>query len=123
MKGEKISGDSVFTFHWDKTKEDIRKYWWLILLPLASVIGQIVFVDYAMPTFNEHVMTRVGPMLHMGSIIHPYSAAINTRFWGRAGISWLRTRKTIDYNKSENRYYFSFIIIRGWLIFPLVRRE
>ena len=62
-------GDSVFTFHWDKTKEDFRKYWWLILLPLVSVIGQVVFAHYAMPTFNEHVMTRVEPMLHMGSLL------------------------------------------------------
>jgi uncharacterized protein len=61
-------GDSVFTFHLGKTKEDIRKYWWLILLPLASVIGQIVFAHYAMPTFNEHVMDRVEPMLHMGTL-------------------------------------------------------
>jgi membrane protease YdiL (CAAX protease family) len=61
-------GDSVFTFHWDKTKEDIRKYWWLVLLPLASVIGQIMFAHYAMPTFNEHVMNRVEPMLQMGTL-------------------------------------------------------
>jgi uncharacterized protein len=61
-------GDSVFTFHWDKTKEDIRKYWWLVLLPLASVIGQILFAHYAMPTFNEHVMNRVEPMLQMGTL-------------------------------------------------------
>jgi uncharacterized protein len=60
--------DSVFTFHLGKTKEDIRKYWWLVLLPLASVIGQIVFAHYAMPTFNEHVMDRVEPMLHMGTL-------------------------------------------------------
>ncbi|QUW22591.1 CPBP family intramembrane metalloprotease [Sporosarcina sp. Marseille-Q4063] len=62
------TGDSVFTFHWDNTKEDIRKYWWLVLLPLASVFGQIVFAHYAMPTFNEHVMDRVAPMLHLGSL-------------------------------------------------------
>jgi uncharacterized protein len=61
-------GDSVFTFHWEKTKEDIRKYWWLVLLPLASVIGQIMFAHYAMPTFNEHVMNRVEPMLQMGTL-------------------------------------------------------
>jgi uncharacterized protein len=62
-------GDSVFTFHWEKTKEDIRKYWWLVLLPLASVIGQIMFAHYAMPTFNEHVMNRVEPMLQMGTTL------------------------------------------------------
>ena len=62
------SRESVFTFHWDKTMEDIRKYWWLILLPFVSVIGQIVFAHFAMPTFSEHVMDRVEPMLHMGSL-------------------------------------------------------
>ena len=62
------NGVSVLTFHWAKTKKDIRKYWWLILLPFVSVIGQIVFAHYAMPTFNEHVMERVEPMLQMGSM-------------------------------------------------------
>lgn len=62
------TSDSVFTFNWGKTKEDIRKYWWLVLLPLASVIGQILFAHFAMPTFNEHVMDRVAPMLHMGTL-------------------------------------------------------
>ena len=62
------NGGSVLTFHWGKTKEDIRKYWWLILLPFVSVIGQIVFAYFALPTFNEHVMERVEPMLHMGTL-------------------------------------------------------
>ena len=62
------TGDSVFTFYWDKTKEDIRKYWWLILLPFVSVIGQVVFAYFALPTFHEHVMDRVEPMLHMGTM-------------------------------------------------------
>ncbi|MCZ2260163.1 CPBP family intramembrane glutamic endopeptidase [Sporosarcina sp. G11-34] len=60
---------SVFTFRWDKTKADIRQYWWLILLPFVAVIGQIIFAHYAMPTFNEHVMGRVEPMLHMSSLL------------------------------------------------------
>ena len=63
------NGGSVLTFHWAKTKEDIRKYWWLILLPFVSVIGQIVFAYFALPTFHEHVLERVEPMLQMGTIV------------------------------------------------------
>lgn len=60
---------SVLTFHWGKTKEDFRQYWWLILLPFIAVVGQIVLSYYAMPTFNEYVMDRVEPMLHMSSLL------------------------------------------------------
>ncbi|NYF24806.1 CPBP family intramembrane glutamic endopeptidase [Sporosarcina sp. JAI121] len=60
---------SVFTFQWGKTKEDIHKYWWLIILPFLAVIGQIVLAHYVVPAFNEHVMERVEPMLHISSIV------------------------------------------------------
>ncbi|MBO1913159.1 hypothetical protein J4G37_51175, partial [Microvirga sp. 3-52] len=63
------TGNSVFKFQWEKTKGDIRKYWWLVLLPLALGMGQILFAHFAMPTFNEHVMARVAPMLQIGTII------------------------------------------------------
>ena len=33
------------------------------------MIGQVVFAHYTMPTFNEHVLERVEPMLHMGSML------------------------------------------------------
>jgi uncharacterized protein len=79
-------GDSVFTFHWEKTKEDIRKYWWLVLLPLASVIGQIMFAHYAMPTFNEHVMNRVEPMLQMGTTLVSFLFAVGHLSIGPAGV-------------------------------------
>ena len=32
-------------------------------------MGQIVLAHYTMPTFNEHVMDRVAPMLHTGSLL------------------------------------------------------
>jgi len=60
---------SVLTFQWGKTKEDILQYWWLILFPFVAVIGQIVVAHYAVPAFNEHVMARVEPMLHMSSLL------------------------------------------------------
>lgn len=60
---------SVFTFQWVQIKQSIRRYWWLILLPLIVVIGQIAIAHYTIPTFNEHVMERVAPMLHAGSLL------------------------------------------------------
>ena len=92
------NGVSVLTFHWGKTKEGIRKYWWLILLPLVSVIGQVVFAHYTMPTFNEHVLERVEPMLHMGSMFILILQLSTARIWGRTCISWFRPRKTIKSN-------------------------
>jgi uncharacterized protein len=47
---------------------DVKKYWWLILLPVVSGILSIVLSKVIVPDFYLHVLERVRPMLSLDKV-------------------------------------------------------
>ena len=48
---------------------DLKKYWWLILLPVLSGVCTILISKIILPEFYLHVLERVKPMLSLDKIL------------------------------------------------------
>jgi len=48
---------------------DIKKYWWLILIPIISGIVAIILSKYILPEFYLHVLERIKPMLSLDKML------------------------------------------------------
>ncbi|MHC1682671.1 MAG: CPBP family intramembrane glutamic endopeptidase [Clostridiaceae bacterium] len=56
-------------FIWQNILPDLKKYWWLILMPVVSGIVAVTLSKLILPEFYLHVLERTKPMLSLDKIV------------------------------------------------------